>query len=424
MASSAISATVSVDGFVTATSASATGFTYLDPAPTENWSLSGWGDFSSDTAQSFQLVGSLGDNTSARSSPRLGFGSIGMDANSTRYGRVYASPSYSTNASRSPTNVLNQGPVHFAVTVEHIAGTTRMVRSYVNGVPLWEIEVTLDTLTPATILYGDTEIIGRLEDGEKYANIRFDRVTLTPAQVSSRYLSERSTLRVSAPKMLVMGSFDSLTAFTPSPFWASGATASLRPGTHFMLDAIGGSKYGSGAASDYINSSRQGLRREVLENAAQHYDKVVWLCQFGTNDLVSGVMDPTSATWAGGRTTIDSMIASDVASVSASVRSKIDLVAVTVQAHGSLSVDRDAARLAFNADRRLNFTSQGYDYLLDLASYVPAGFASMEAAAADAISSSGNTVYVSDGIHWSTQGGADAAAALYVPFIAARLAET
>jgi hypothetical protein len=316
--------------------------------------------------------------------------------------------------------------------VQTVSGTSKTVTAYINGVPLYDVAATISNINPEFVTLGGTINSGkRLQVGatsmlapDRWADPAFYERALTEQEIADLYRAGRSTLAQTQKKMMVVGSFDSLTAFNLAPFWRTAEEAALRPGCHFALDAIGGSAYNKGEASDYNNAARRGLRQRMLSQSAEHFDRVIWLCQYGTNDLVSGVMDPDLGTgWLAGRTQIDGMIAEDVLSVPSSVRAKVKRVLITIPAHGTLSASREIARLAYNDDCRTNWASRGYDALIDLASWVPPGFASLEAAAAHAVENAGNDIYQSDGIHWASIGGGLVADALHTPFIATQRAE-
>jgi len=412
------------------------------------WTIATWVDFSkTDYGGSFAAAAAFMNTPDTGTTTLSILGALGM--NVTNYGRLYINPTLSTSVGRAPTIILGQGPTHLAVTVTRGVGLSCTVTAYVNGVPLYDnVENIAATIAPEFLSIGGmdnsrprkADSLGIMETPDKVGDTVFLNRSATGAEISAIYEAGRQTLAAAAPKkLLAMGSFDSLTAFAEAPFMSAVVDASLRPGVHAHLDAVGGSRYGSEADNAYDSVDRQGLRRRALAAGAAHYDEVYWLCQYGTNDLVSGVMDPgASGTWTGGRDTIDAMIAADVASVPAGVRSKIKRVLITIPAHGGFYNDwvadgspatlaaasingpkREVSRKEYNIDCRNNFLSRGYDYLIDMAAHVPAGFATQELAAGDAVAS-GNAIFQVGGVHWTVAGGAAAAADRLTPFLAAR----
>lgn len=404
------------------------------PTLTE-YTLAGWVDFQTDDyAGAYATAVHFANTRDTGSTTIPNLGALGMDTNSTRYGRVYAQPGYSTFASRAPTNLLNQGPVHLAVRVQTTSGDTKQVTPYLNGVPLFEVADTIAAFEPeALLLGGTTNARTRYQSGtttmvspDRWADPAFYDRALTEEEISSLYMAGQPFLAPSQKKMLVIGSFDSLTAFTPAPFWQSAFDETLRPGTHFFLDAWGGSAYNKAQATDYNNATRQGLRRRALELSARHFDRVVWVCCYGRNDLVGGVMDPNTTTWQAGRDTIDGMIFEDIASVNASYRDRIRPILCTIPPAGdwaepgatSTETARETARLAYNADCLANYEARGYVSVVNWEDYIPSGFASLQEAFIDGFVNGANTIADLDGIHWAATGGIEAAAAVLTPALA------
>ena len=403
-----------------------------------------WVDFTYDSyAGSYAATLSFGNTPDTGTTTLLNNGAVGMDV--VNYGRGYFQPSYSTSVARVPTFILDQGPVHMVVRVENTGGSDAVVTQYLNGVPLDDVDDTIAAFSPEVLMFMSNAVSrkrrqdgnGQLEDGDRGAEPFWSDRALSEDEISQIYLAGKATVGANAVKnMLVMGSFDSLTEFSDSPFWDTIAETTLRPGTFSMLDARGGSFYGSGTESAYESESRRGLRQRALKYAAKHHDVVYWFCQYGTNDIGGSgrEMDPVAGgvdKWMTGRATIDAMILEDVASVPAADRGKIKLVLTTIVPRGDWAASdqdandvlREASRVAYNADCLANFASRGYDYVLDWEDYIPSGFASLQDAAVDAYENGANTIFDLDGIHWEATGGADSAAAITVPFLQDRLTE-
>lgn len=429
---------VDTDGFVTPNGLFTNAVIPLMRQEHSSYTMGVWVDFTkADYSGAYAAALAFGNTPDTGTSTLFNSGALGMDTNSTRYGRIHMTPSYSDVVARCPTSLLNQGPTHLALRVTRGVGTAVSSELFLNGVPTFVAAETVAAFFPEVAFLGGYD--GgrtRVQDGPTRMQapdrvgdaVLIDRA-LTDAEISSIVTAGRLGVGDTAiSRNLFIGSFDSLTAFSAAPFMQLWETTGIPTGSHFALDAVGGSRYGSGASNAYDNADRQGLRRRMLSQGVQHFDSVNWLCQYGTNDLVSsGAMDPNSGTWEAGRTTIDAMIAADIASVPSADRGKIRPILITIPAHGgwiapgasAANAARDVARLAYNQDCRDNFASRGYAALLDVASYVPPSFASLELAAIDAFENGENDVYQLDGIHWSDSGGVDVADDLYAPFIAA-----
>lgn len=431
LASNTINLSVGGGGWKTVGTADADQFRTLSGDTISNWTLMGWFDFDStlNTRTTLGQGAGISLDGSTNGSGDRDLAMLGYAIGSGNDGIPYMGPNFSDMVGRGRTPVWDQGPIHLAQTITRDTGTIVEVRTYVNGVPIHtSTETDITTAAPQKLLYGDCSIaFNELEAGQKYANIKWFERALSDAEISTIYLRERTALGVTAPKMLVIGSFDSLTAFADAPFQQLHADTGLVPGCHFMLDAIGGSAYNKGNDNDYNNADRQGLRRAALQYGAKHYQKVFWFCQYGTNDLAAGVMDPGTSTWQAGRDLIDAMIFADIATVASSDQSKVNSVLITIPAHGGWltpTTDEETARLAYNQDCRDNYMTRGYDYLIDWSTYTPVGWTDLEEAADDAATSGvDNDVYQLGGVHWSGTGGQNAADAVLSPFLAARLAE-
>jgi hypothetical protein len=288
LASNIITAKVLAQGITSSTGA---GTWRVDTSSLTDWSLTGWLEVSREDATTFVLACALGASGDTGLADDYARGSLGMDANVSRYGRLYGQPGSSNITGETPGYLLGQGMTHLAMTVEQVSGDTRRITFYVNGVPVMDHEITAAAPTADVLHIGASGLTGAISGTDKVANCAFHRSALTDAEVSALYLSERAALGVAQPDTLVIGSFDSLTAFSQAPFWKAAADASLRPGTHFALEGRGGSFHGGGAdltgsMANYYNSpERQGLRRRTLDYGSRHYGRVVWLCMYGTNDM-------------------------------------------------------------------------------------------------------------------------------------------
>lgn len=446
------------DGWVSPVSDPQVAISQLGREAYDDYTLAVWVDFSKTdyanrthiSAMSFlNMLGSGHDDVP-------GHGTLGMaGAYSAGYGRLHMEPGLSNIETRVPSYVLGQGPVHLAMTVNQFSGETRSVTAYINGVPVTVSNQTVPDFVPEFLALGGNNfdrsrhqrVMGRvMEAPDRWGDGFFAPRALSGAEIASLYQAGRASLKVTEQrKMLVMGSFDSLTANTQSPFWKASADTSLRPGTHIMLDAVGGSRHDGGddlagaVLGGYNHAARQSLRRDALNRGSMHYDGLIWLCAFGTNDMVTGVMDPVSGSWEAGRDIIDAMIARDIATASAPERITPVLTTMaprgwwynawvhdgaptTVAAATTDNAKREIARQLYNADCRANYAARGYGALVDLDAYVPSGFASLQAAAFDAAVNGENAVFQSDGIHFSDAGGDAIAADLLVPFLSGQLA--
>ena len=437
--------TLDSEGWVTSGSAYFDNIVLPLARPTvTSYTLGAWVDFSYDSyAGSYAVALSFGNTPDTGTTTLFNNGAVGMDVTNT--GRLYIQPSYSTSVARIPTFVLDQGPVHLSVKVENQSGSDVVVTHYINGVPLDDVDDTIAAFSPEVLMFMGNVVSrkrrqsgnGQLDGGDRAAEPFWTDRALSEDEISEIYLAGKSTVGANAVKnMLVLGSFDSLTEFSDSPFWDAIADTTLRPGTFSMLDARGGSFYGSGTESAYESESRRGLRQRALKYAAKHHDVVYWLCQYGTNDIGGNgrEMDPVSGgvdQWETGRTVIDNMIMEDVASVPAAYRDKIKLVLTTIVPRGDWAASdadandilREASRVAYNADCLANFATRGYDYVLDWDDYIPSGFATLQDAAIDAYENGANAYFDLDGIHWEATGGAESAAAITIPFLQDRLTE-
>jgi len=189
------------------------------------------------------------------------------------------------------------------------------------------------------------------------------------------------------------------------------------------FDANGGSRYADPPGiNNYTTEPRYADRRAAIKYGAKHYQEVYWLCMYGTNDLVGGVMDPYTSTWQAGRDIIDAMILDDKSAADMADRSKVKLTLMTIPPRGDWldpSTNEETARLAYNADCVANYASRGYDFRLDIAAYTPDGFASFEACAIDA-KGVGNSIFNSGAVHFTSSGGIEIATNVHTPFLNTR----
>lgn len=410
-----------------------------------SYTMGCWVDFSkSDYSASYVAAMAYLNTPETSTSTYHNEGAIGMDVSN--YGRIYTQPNYARVVAQSPNVILNQGPVHLAIRVDG-DGSSAVVTTYLNGVPIVETTESFSTINPEIVSLMGQQLgrsrrqdgTSQMQDGDRIADAFFYERAITEEELSEIYLAGVATVGDSAsPSIMVLGSFDSLVAFSPSPFWDAIAAPELHPGVFGIVEAKGGSFYGSGSSTDYINADRQSLRRRQLKWSAKHFDLVIWMCQYGTNDIGGSgrIMDPVSGgstQWETGRDTIDAMIFADIATVPSSYRSKIKTALVPVVPHGgwaaadadSNDILRNQTRLDYNADCRANYLTRGFDYLVDFEDYTSDSHGSLLLAAIDAYENGANNDFNSDGIHWvdSGTGGASAAAAVTIPFLAARLSE-
>lgn len=359
--------------------------------------------------------------------------------------KVYCNPALSVSVARSTDVMLNQGPTLLMLQIKN----GRCVAS-INGVAQFDD----DTHTQVTgyTAFALERLVMLAYDGTK-KRAQVNQIFKDPANyfgVALKFLTEaevaavdehiRFRARLSGRPMglrsqLVVGCGDSLTGFPDAPFMRLLETSVgdvLRPGTHSALDAWGGSFHSLegedltvGGLNRYDAIDRRTIRQNMMKaGLSAGYHRVFAHWQYGTNDMVSGVMDPDgSHTWQSGRDIIDAMVMEDKA-ICDDGTGRLKTVLVTVPPNPSNTSTRAAARLEYNDDCRANWKARGYDYLIDLASYVPAGWTTLEAASQNAFDTNvTNDVFLNGGIHWSTIGGKNAAAAVFVPFYQARLAE-
>jgi hypothetical protein len=90
----------------------------------------------------------------------------------------------------------------------------------------------------------------------------------------------------------------------------------------------------------------------------------------------------------------------------------------TIAAASAGDPQRWLASQEYNNNCRTDFAGRGYAHLVDFDAYVPAGFASMQAAALDAFTNGDNSIFLSGGLHFSDAGGAELAANVLTPFLA------
>ena len=368
-------------------------------------------------------------------------GAIGMDMSTGDEGLLYVQPQISSISGLAP-RLRGQGPIDIAVNVTRDSGTSCTVETFMGGALVLQTTETIATGLEVEYLNFMGEQLGRSrrQDGDRRFDYS-DRAKNPGFVTRSRSDSEMGAVADATasilgplvePPIYIIGSFDSTTAFADSPFNQLTAADSLHPGLIPIVEAIGGSRYGSGSSSDYIDAGRQGLRRRMLETAARaaynRGGKVVWQCYFGINDLVSGVMDPVDEDWQTGAELIDTMIFADIASVTSTYRDSILPVVTSISPYGQWAASdadatddlREAARLAYNAWRAANFESQGYSAYLNWEDYVPSGFSTLLEAAIDAYdTTSDNGVFQSTSPHWSSgsNGGLGACNAVLVPYL-------
>lgn len=382
-----------------------------------------------------QIAGFL--NTPETSTTGLPYdGQIAMDAAGSRL--LYTNPNLADLVADGPPPVLGNGPMHVAVTMERDGATTNAeCITWCWGVPITvSTENMPDPFEPEHVIIGGQELNRSrasqsdrsMKTGDRWKTVGFVDRARADVEQANVVDGIRTMLGSDMPNLTsIMGSFDSLTAFSSAPFMQLADQAALLGGLITVLDAVGGSSYG--ATTGYNDPTRQALRRRQLQAMSRNHDLPIWMCNFGTNDLVSSVMDPTDSDgWLIGSRTIDASNAADVATVDSAYRSKLKLLLTTIPPRGDWAagdadasdIARETARLAYNDDCRANYLSRGYDYLLDWedGSYV-GGFASLQAAAIDAYTNGDNTIFQGDGVHWSTVGGPGACAATVVPAIQA-----
>ena len=369
-------------------------------------------------------------------------GAIGMDTNLGRYGRLYSQPAYSINAARCPTQLLGQGWVRLAVRVTRVAGDDCLVEPFINGVPCYVDPAVVPASVVESLMVGGYDAslkrrqsgLGRISSPDGYRDAVIDDRAWTDSEISADYLAFKAHVCPDQKKQLIIWCGDSRLEFADSPAWDTGDSALVRPGSHFMLDAKGGSFFGAGGTitSDpdaYDAAPRQTLRRRMMALGAAHYDRVHVFWNYGTNDIggtgraMSNLSNPFGSA-AAGAAAIDAMIQADKASVPEALRHKVRLWLCTIEPRGDWLASnpaREAIRLTENTDRRTRFAVRGYDGCVDLAAWVPPGHASFEAAASDALANGGNGVFQLDGIHYATPGGAAAADDNHIPWVVAQL---
>jgi len=351
--------------------------------------------------------------------------------------RFYNNPDLTKSRSRSTATLDNQGLVHLAITLQ-----SGKLTGYINGIPAFEGPA--KKFTPFNI--GKITLLGASYSFRVAADKNQHREYADMFWLSDKALSNSEVLQIDAHarerfsvkqvynlprKIAVIGCCDSLTAFLPSPFWRLNESPRLKPGFIGVLDAIGGSKFGSKAANAYDNEDRRRLRINMAVSAlSAGYQNVVMSWQYGTNDLLGVIRSRQNPIgWRSGRTIIDDMIQEDKARILSHPNAKpnwaerLKLVLITVPPHGRWETAANKtfsankrARLAYNRDCRENYQSRGYDALIDLAAYKPKGFESFEHAAIDAVSNGENSVYLKDGIHYSKSGGQEISDNIFLPF--------
>lgn len=362
-------------------------------------------------------------------------GGLGLDV--AGGGRLYNNPALSTTAGRSPSVVLGQGATLLAVDY-HADGTTT---PRINGVPLFVGSEAVASVFAEFVSIGGMDLSRRrkttgdraVQTPDGFGDFGFYDSVLTDAQHLQFYNAGAAYFAAGQKKMALTAGFDSITQATSSAIWAASSAAELTPGTHFMMDAIGGSRHSDGVTiidSNYDSPVRQGLRQRALAMQAATHEKVIYYAHFGVNDLVSGPMDPNLGQgWFDGSRIIDAMIQADILSVPAADRGKIETVLIPVLPVGgwavagaaAADVDRENARIAYRSDCLNNYSARGYDFVLDYEATTLTGFASMQAAAIDAFQNNGNTFFESDGLHPEPPACQAFADQILVPFLEARL---
>lgn len=345
--------------------------------------------------------------------------------------RMYANPALAALVARSTDVLLNQGPVHIAITMK-----ASQITPYINGVPQ-----VMDTTSSTAIAWAAFDLyriaIGAYDNLKKRRqanNIFADPMAyhwvakgkcLTDGEMAAthRHIAARARMAgkpLGAHKLCLIGCGDSLTAFSESPFWPMNTSALLKPGVHTVLDANGGSRYITGATNSdnaYNAPARQAFRRRMMvAGLAAGYDEVIVPWQYGTNDVASpGVMDAPN-TWQQGRDIIDAMIMADKAACDDGT-GRLKTAIVTIPPNASASADRQTRMDEYNAATLTDYAARGYDYMLPLHQWVPAGFASFYAASLDAFTTGlDNSVFLGGGVHYSATGGQSAATDVFVPF--------
>jgi hypothetical protein len=354
-------------------------------------------------------------------------GQIGFDSSF----RLYCNPALAT-AGRSTDVLQNQGPVSLMLRCK-----PGQVTAYINGVPVFD-----DTTSSGAVNW-TAFVLERLMIGANSASQRRDQTSnkvvdpmhglffapkfLTDAEISAvhRSMCDRARMGTSKPmglhKILAVGCGDSLTGFPEAPFYQMNPSALLKPGVHTSLDAVGGSKYVAGAlagSNSYNDPTRQALRRRMLvQGLAAGYALVVAHWQYAHNDISGGVMDAPN-TIDQGVAIVDAMIFGDKAACDDGT-GRLKTCLVTNPWDASATPDRIARLTEYNTRSvtpgdSLYYLTRGYDYVIPLHQYVPAGWASLQAASEAA--AGGNDVYLPGGLHWSATGGLNAANAVFVPF--------
>lgn len=161
-------------------------------------------------------------------------------------GLPYCIPNYSTMTGKATFNFLGAGMNSFFVTIKNGENVP-----YLNGVPVFR----------ATAVWGGYNIqrlialaYNGLNKRRKVTNLlrgyfdgaAFAPIALTGADITKADAHGRDMLRLSgggaAPrKICAIGIGDSMTAFTESYFWATGADATIPGRVHGFVEAVGGS---------------------------------------------------------------------------------------------------------------------------------------------------------------------------------------
>ncbi len=399
-------------------------------------SFGGFAELTKETAGDNKFAHLIGVAPNADRSVNNQKGQLGISGKSQSF-RIFNNPDLTNARSRATATLNNQGLVHIAVTIKQSKMT-----GYINGVPVFEgparnfAPFSLDKLTllgASYTLRAPTKSNQHREYADMFwvsgSALTSDEISQIDAYARARFAIKQVN---NVPrKIAVIACCDSLTAFLPSPFWRLNESPELKPGFLGVLEAWGGSKFGSLNANAYDNENRRRLRIDMAVSALKaDYQNVVLSWQYGTNDLL-GIMRSTKNPigWRSGRMTIDEMIQQDKASILSHPDAKADwgdrlkLVLVTIPPHGRWESAKNKnfqaskmARLAYNRDCREKYRARGYDALIDLASYKPKGFDSFEHAALDAALNGENSVFLKDGIHYSQSGGQDISDNVFLPF--------
>lgn len=338
-------------------------------------------------------------------------------------GELRHNPVFSELAGRSPNVATGNGPVHVAMTVKDNGDGTFHVVPYINGVRLLTSTESMARDKVDILVMGAMGIQYSAHQSnqgaiQKLASCVVADRALSGNEVADLFKATQEAISITGGATVnrrffsIYGADSNTQSETYSPMW------SLQRSTGWayksMLDAVGGSKYGTGAFNAYDNPERQALRRGAIGDAVRGGHEIVpvhW--QYGVNDIEGGVMDPAND-GAAGAVAIDAMILADALSVDPALSHVRNILYTcppkATWAQGSAE---ETVREAHNANRRANSTLiEGLIYrydgdeghymcdldALDVSAY---GFVDLEAAARDALANGANALYQADGIHFT-----------------------